>query len=113
MSFASGTYSGWYHNDDNDGGDTGANVGELTNVGEPAVGDSDMSDTSSSYEIPNPDPVIPVYTDVSSDSEMVNDDPNEDPEEDSDTDEDDVAKDPEFTLETYKVSRDKRDNVNF
>ena len=114
-----GTHSGWYHSDDDyDDGNSGANIGGPANVGEPAnvvepvVGDNDMLDSSFETEAPNPDPVIPVHADASSDSEMVDDDPEEDPEEDSDTDEDDIDRDPEFTPETYKVSRDKKDNVN-
>ena len=74
-------------------------------VREPRDENSDSSRDSSCYEIPNPSPVIPVYEEISSDSEMTNDE--------EDLAEDDLATDPEFTPETYKVSRDKRDNVNF
>ena len=58
------------------------------------------STDSSCYEIPNPSPVTPVYVEISSDSEMTNE-------------EDDPISDLEFTPETYKVSRDRRDSVNF
>ena len=92
------------HSDD--GGDTRANVGE------PIDGDSGSSRSSFCYEIPNPSLVIPVYFDVSSDSEMTNGDLDDDPEEDVESDGDDVSKDPEFTPETYKVSHDKWSNVN-
>ena len=58
-----GTHSGWYHSDDdNDDGNSGANVGE------PAVRGNGTFSGSSCYEIPNPSPVIPVYVEVSSDS---------------------------------------------
>ena len=43
---------------------------------------------------------------------MTNGDLDDDPEEDVESDGDDVSKDPEFTPETYKVSRDKSSNVN-
>ena len=69
-------------------------------VREPSNGNSELSTDSSCYEIPNPSPVTPIYVEISSGSEMSND-------------EDDPVNDPEFTLETYKVSRDRRDSVNF
>ena len=96
-----GTHSGWYHsNDDFDDGNSRGNLRRSAEVRSPSNGHTESSADSSCYEIPNPNPVTPVYVELSSDSEMTNE-------------EDDPINDPEFTPETYKVSRDKREGVNY